>query len=89
MAEATTVKETAAGAAYGADQIQVMEGIEHIRKRPGMYVGGKDSKAMHHLIYEVVDNSIDEVLAGVCDHIEITIHADESVTVIEDRRSVG
>ncbi len=88
MAEATTVKETAAGAAYGADQIQVMEGIEHIRKRPGMYVGGKDSKAMHHLIYEVVDNSIDEVLAGVCDHIEITIHADESVTVIDNGRGI-
>jgi DNA gyrase subunit B len=66
---------------YGAGQIQVLEGLEAIRKRPGMYVGGTDSKAMHHLVYEVVDNSVDEVLAGRCDRIEITIHADESVTV--------
>ncbi len=88
MEEVTTIKETVIGAAYGAEQIQVMEGIEHIRKRPGMYVGGKDSKAMHHLIYEVVDNSIDEVLAGVCDHIEVTIHADESVTVSDNGRGI-
>jgi DNA gyrase subunit B len=88
MAEATTVTEAKAANAYGAEQIQVMEGIEHIRKRPGMYVGGKDSKAMHHLIYEVVDNSIDEVLAGVCSRIEITIHADESVTVRDNGRGI-
>jgi DNA gyrase subunit B len=88
MAEVTIETEAKTTGAYGAEQIQVMEGIEHIRKRPGMYVGGKDSKAMHHLIYEVVDNSIDEVLAGVCDHIEITIHADESVTVKDNGRGI-
>ena len=88
MAEATTVTEAKSANAYGAEQIQVMEGIEHIRKRPGMYVGGKDSKAMHHLISEVMDNSIDEVLAGVCTRIEITIHPDESVTVRDNGRGI-
>ncbi len=88
MAEAITGSSIKTAAAYGAEQIQVMEGIEHIRRRPGMYVGGKDSKAMHHLIYEVMDNSIDEVLAGVCDRIEITIHADESVTVRDNGRGI-
>ena len=88
MTEATSETQVKPGGAYGAEQIQVMEGIEHIRKRPGMYVGGKDSKAMHHLIYEVVDNSIDEVLAGACDRIEIAIHADESVTVTDNGRGI-
>ncbi len=73
---------------YGAGQIQVLEGLEAIRKRPGMYVGGTDSKAMHHLVYEVVDNSVDEVLAGYCDRIEITIHKDESVTVEDNGRGI-
>ena len=82
MAE-TTVKQE-----YGAGQIQVLEGLEAIRKRPGMYVGGTDSKAMHHLVYEVVDNSVDEVLAGYCDRIEITIHKDESVTVEDNGRGI-
>ncbi len=88
MTEATSETQVKPGGAYGAEQIQVMEGIEHIRKRPGMYVGGKDSKAMHHLIYEVVDNSIDEVLAGACDRIEIAIHTDESVTVTDNGRGI-
>ena len=73
---------------YQAEDIQILEGLEAVRRRPGMYVGGTDQKAMHHLIYEVVDNSIDEALAGACDRIEIIIHEDESVTVIDNGRGI-
>lgn len=66
---------------YGADRIQVLKGLEAVRRRPGMYVGGTDTKALHHLVYEIVDNSVDEALAGRCDRVEITIHDDSSVTI--------
>ncbi len=73
---------------YGADQIQILEGLEAVRKRPGMYIGSMSARGLHHLVYEIVDNSVDEALAGSCSTIDVNINKDNSITVIDNGRGI-